>query len=322
MFGRGRRRIGFTLIELLVVIAIIGILIGLLLPAVQKVREAAARIQCENQVKQIGLAVHNFAGTYGTVPPAWWWPQSVTGRGPSGNPVNQLGIYCAANSVTGTIGTAHYYLFPFLEQNNLYVQSKGNCQNILTTPLKNLVCPSDPTSWPTGPYLNGHGYGTTSYFGNVAVFNPLKVPSLQNSMPKGTSNTVCWAEHYINCAGDKALWGSGNGPAWGYLTAYTNGGYDENPFMGCWYLWWAETNYTFTTNCNGYCYMNIQFQVAPTQSQCIDQAMQTPHIGGMVCGIGDGSVRIVSSAISDASNGNFTWYYLCEPDYPGVLGDW
>jgi prepilin-type N-terminal cleavage/methylation domain-containing protein len=134
---RSAERRGFTLIELLVVISIIGVLIGLLLPAVQKVREAANRLQCENNLHQIGLALHNYHDNFNRFPPGY-----IDGnKNPASTPDNDVGPGWGWASL----------LLPYLEQGNVYNQIDfkqgvgiGNNAVVSQMPLTIFQCPSDP----------------------------------------------------------------------------------------------------------------------------------------------------------------------------------
>ncbi|QJW96764.1 DUF1559 family PulG-like putative transporter [Frigoriglobus tundricola] len=146
----GRSRRGFTLIELLVVIAIIAILIGLLLPAVQKVREAAARMSCTNNLKQIGLAAHNYAGTY----------DSTFAPGSNLSPNAPTQGYTIGPPFAGPYTSVLAYLLPYIEQQNVY--------NAIPQPYFQLNSTQGAWAYSTAPYdyqsgvpsqyTNGTGY--------------------------------------------------------------------------------------------------------------------------------------------------------------------
>jgi len=193
MIRRFLRAKAFTLIELLVVIAIIAILIGLLVPAVQKVRQAAARMQCANNLKNMGIAVHNYDSNYGTMPP-------VEGTGSNG----QYNPYTGNRATASSTGTIFFYILPFIEQDNLFNQANGNSMNVGGSVVKTYLCPTDPIVVNANQYggcgvmqtvnIQRNGFASSNYAANVMLFEPRGptsvVPSRTGRRTRSCSQSV------------------------------------------------------------------------------------------------------------------------------------
>jgi prepilin-type N-terminal cleavage/methylation domain-containing protein len=292
---RGQDRRAFTLIELLVVIAIIAILIGLLLPAVQKVREAANRSKCTNNLKQIGTALHNYHGVFGALPIS----HSYGAEGP-----NPVGPYTGRGWIIE--------LLPYLEQENLYKAleptrvgnlaspsgglyacSTANGSTVLQTPMKVLQCPTDPdsASLVIQPYqMPGILQTNTNYKGCIGA-NPM---GGYNAGQPGVDPT---GDHH-NTTGDSGLFYRNDYQEPVSFRKVTDG--LSNTFMVGEDVakWNVHTAAFFANGDYASCHVPLNTFYSDPNYWQIAISFRSLHVGGAHFAMADASVHFVSDSIN------------------------
>jgi prepilin-type N-terminal cleavage/methylation domain-containing protein len=306
--GIARRR-GFTLIELLVVTGIIAVLLGLLLPAVQKVREVGNRMKCGNNLRQLGLAAHHYHDAHQHLPPSMGY-----------TPLDTNGVW----------GNHIFHLLPYLEQGNLYERARGSVplttgpitiywpgnNSVYSQSVPTLLCPSDPSVGRGGVVtVNGISWGASSY----AVNSQVSAPIPHNPQGKrritdivdGTSNTILYAEKYARCTSTSLALDGGN--LWAYCAS---GVFDLPPPMEppykLYHPGFGGGPYTMGPG------SRFQVQPSPFLGNCDPRLASTAHAGGMMVCLADGSVRTLAPSMSGT-----TWWAVVTPSGGEVLGsDW
>jgi len=269
-----RMRRAFTLVELLVVIAIIGVLIALLLPAVQQARAAARRMETMNKFKQIGLATHNFHDTFGDLPPS----------------------IVTDDDLKYNRGSALLLILPYVEQNALGRQA-FDTGDFYAVYREGVPLYTNPTDWTNGGNTTledgGWGtYGVTGFAANYAALGYMNDNEDESkdfaSVTDGTSNTLFYTEKFTKCETSTLYYN-----IWAYGDA-------------SWYEW----NPVFAAYITG---PASKFQVNPSSGDasatCNPQLAQSPRSSGILTCLGDGSTRHLNATIDED-----VWWALCTPD--------
>jgi prepilin-type N-terminal cleavage/methylation domain-containing protein len=325
--GRGdppAARRGFTLLELLVVVAILAVLIGLLLPAVQKVREAASRARCQNNLKQVALACHNFA-------------DAQTGRLPYGSDRG------AGAPTRYGVQSLYFQLLPQLEQEALWRRfdpavPRGyytGDASISRVPQPGLACPSDPTgdggrrlvtvivqifdTPPVPPPYEANftgDYAVSSYAFNGQLFaRPGRPGRFPQTLTDGTSGTLMFVERLMSCGTAsnpvRSLWAIGLPASFapGYALSSPPSDTPSEQFWPLTPVTPALAGRIGSTTGPAAVSPVPPFQVNPRPADCDVRVPHTAHPGGMVVALGDGSVRTLGGAV-----GPFAFWAATTPD--------